>query len=91
MGRPPKQVKAKAPPAAVPGAQPVKGKPKAAKPKAKNQPVQAGISPVDPPEEEVVPPEEEYDTDELANLPTDSETESEEDQNIGSSGGPEGQ
>ena len=91
VGRPPKQVKAKAPPAAAQGAQPTKGKPRVAKPKPKNQPVQAGISPVDPPEEEVVPPEEEYDTDELANLPTDSETEPDEDQNLGSSGGTEGQ
>ena len=58
----------------------MKGKPKAVKAKAKNQPVQAGINPVNSAEEEIVPQEEEYDTDGLADLPTDSETESDEDQ-----------
>ena len=79
VGRPPKQAKPKASPAAPAGAQPVKGKPKAGKAKAKNQPVQAGINPVSTTEEESAPQEEEYDTDALADLPTDSEIESDED------------
>ena len=79
VGRPPRQVKPKAAPAAPAGAQPVKGKPKVAKAKAKNQPVQAGINPVSVTEEENAPEEEEYDTDALADLPTDSESDSGED------------
>ena len=78
MGRPPRQAKPKAPPAAPAAAQPAKGKPKVGKAKAKNQPVQAGINPVDTTGEENLPQEEEYDTDALADLPTDSETDSDE-------------
>ena len=56
----------------------MKGKPKAAKAKAKNQPAQAGINPVNTTEEENTPQEEEYDTDALADLPTDSDLDSDE-------------
>ena len=89
VGRPPKQAKPKASPAAPAGAQLAKGKPKVAKAKVKNQPVQAVTNPIVPAEEEIVPPEEEYDTDRLAELPTDSEAESDDDQMKGSSSEPD--
>ena len=79
VGQPPRQPKPKTAPAAAlvqktpPAAKLRQPKPRATRARAKNKPVPGGVTPVNPEEDEAAPPEDEYDTNHLANLPTDSE------------------
>ena len=75
MGRPPRVAKPKlAQPATVPG--PKKAtppKPPVTRSKTRNQPASANVVVADPEDDTAAPMDAEYDTDELSELPTDSE------------------
>ena len=77
VGRPVKVAKPKPPPPAV-AAGPKKApqpKPQVTRSKAKNQPTPANVAVTDPENDTAAPVDPEYDMDELAELPTDSEPE----------------
>ena len=72
VGRPAKIVKPKAPQAAGPK-KTTPLKPPVTRSKTKNQPIPTNVSVTDPEDDTTAPVSVEYDTDELAELPTDSE------------------
>ena len=77
VGRPTKVAKTRAPPATQPTGpkQTTPPKPPAAKPKAKGAPAAPGVVAADVEDNQATPTDTEYDTDGLAELPTNSESE----------------